>query len=111
LIPTGRATKSAICKTVELADLGTRGVDCASLDELQQTGFVLGASGLEGNGDQVFGGQDAGAGSITFEERRRAAAVQNARSLSDDLPMAVASVFGSAWSTRYHWQHWQHWQH
>jgi hypothetical protein len=37
---------------------------------------------------------------ITVEERQRAAAIQNAGALSDDLPLAAASVFCPAWSAK-----------
>ena len=38
--------------------LKTRGLQHAGLDELQQPGLVLGASGLERDGGQMFGGEN-----------------------------------------------------
>ena len=35
------------------------GVENASLDELEEPGFVLGAAHLQGNGREMFGGEDA----------------------------------------------------
>jgi len=40
--------------------LKARGVECTRFDELEQAGFILGAPGLERDGGEVFGGEDAG---------------------------------------------------
>jgi len=34
-------------------------IERAGLDELEETGLVLGASGLQGNGGEVFGREDS----------------------------------------------------
>ena len=40
--------------------LETRGIQRAGFDELEEPGLVLGPSGLERDGREVFGGEDAG---------------------------------------------------